>query len=484
MTTTSRFVPAALVIALSVLPVAPLAPLAAQAPDPATALLDRSIARLGGDSALRAVRSMRLEMITQWARTSFVQRPFADQPSYERNVELRDYASGAWRNTRSFLGGGPAMSIIDVVRDTIAARYGPTSAAGAFGWAPLNVAYVDERRELFAMTPERLVLTLHDSPTLRALSDTALDGQAHARLSAVVDGWPVTVFVRRADALPVMVRFLADEAADFGLAPWGRHEVEFWYSAWQPTAAGVLLPRQRDVRRVGRPYKRMTMLAMQVNAAVPADSFVIGDSLAAAYLATERRPMWRVDLSQSGRLVREHFAVTPPMTGSPGAVRIGGQWVLVETAQHEGAVALITEWLAQRTPGVRIGAGVVTIPATANGGARWFAARRTPLFIAPGAVPFAQRITGRTSPGTVIRTPRWARVGTDSLWLEPFDAPDFAGALAVYSPTLRWLYLPMAGAPTIRNEQAALIARLAARGLMVEWIGSARALATAVPATK
>jgi len=79
----------------------------AQVPAPAAALLDHTIARMGGDSALRGIRSLRLDMMTQWARTTFANRPFADLPSYERNVELRDYTTRAWRNTRQFLGGGP-----------------------------------------------------------------------------------------------------------------------------------------------------------------------------------------------------------------------------------------------------------------------------------------------------------------------------------------------------------------------------------------
>jgi hypothetical protein len=189
--------------------------------------------------------------------------------------------------------------------------------------------------------------------------------------------------------------------------------------------------------------------------------------------------MWRVALNASARIVRERFAVTPPMTGSPGAIQVGGKWVLIETAQHEGAVQLIADWLGRTTPTVPVGAGLVTMPAVANGGARWFAEARQPLFIAPGAAPFVQRITGRANSGAVVATARWVRMGTDSLWLEPFDAPDIPGALAVYSPTLRWLYLPMAGSPVIRAEQAALVARLTARGLPVEWIGSARALVTA-----
>lgn len=456
----------------------------AQAPAPATALLDRTIARMGGDSALRSIRSLRLDMMTQWARTTFANRPFAYLPSYERNVELRDYATGSWRNTRQFLGGGPTMTIVDVVRDTIAVRLMPAAPNAAPSWAPLNLAYVDERRELFAFAPERLVLQLRRDPAVRRLADTVIDNERHARLQATVDGWPATLFLRQRDALPTMVRFRADEVADFGLAPWGSHEVEFWYAGWQRVAPGVLLPRQRDVRRLGVAYKRMTILAMTANAVAPADSFAISDSLARAYLATEHRPMWQVDLAAMGKVVRERFATTPPMLGTPGAVQIGGQWVLLETAQHEGAVALVAAWLGTVAPGVPVGAGLATMPAPSNGGARWFVGKAQPLYVAPGAAPIIRRVTGRAAAGTVVTTPRWVRVGSDSLWLEPFSAPDLDGAMAVYSPTLKWLYLPTAGAPTHQVEQAALVARLAARGMAVEWIGSARSLVTAVPPAK
>ncbi len=453
---------------------------AAQHPAPVAALLDRSIDRLGGDSALRSIRSLRLEMITQWIPTSFATRPFAGQPSYERNVELRSYANDAWRNSRTVLGVGAGFNVVDVVRDSIAARFGPTSP-NASGWSPLNITYVEERRELFALAPERLVLTLRALPTLGALADTLLDGEPHARLTATVEGLPLTLFVRRRDALPVMVRATVDASADFGLAPWGRHEVEYWHSAWQRGAGGVLLPMQRDVRRVGQPYKRMTVLALDINAAAPADSFAISDSLTTAYLASERRPMWKADVASVGRVVQEQFALTPPMLGSPGAVQIGGTWVIFETAQHEGALELMREWLAALTPSVPIGAGIATMPATANGGARWFANNRSArLFIAPGAAPYVQRITGQASAGTVVRTAGWERIGSDSLWLEPFDAPNIAGAMAVYSPSLRWLYLPTANAPAQDAEQAALIARLRARGLPVEFIGSARRLVSPI----
>ncbi len=447
----------------------------------ATRLLDRAIDRMGGDSLLRTIQSVRLDVMTQWLRINFVSKPFADAPSYEHNVELRDYAHRAWRNTRMFQGGGPPIPIVDVVRDTVGARLAPVSPSAAAAWAPLNLAYIDERRELFAFAPERLVLHLRDDPAVQVLADTTIDGAPHARLQSVVDGWPATVFLNRADGLPVLVRFRADEVNDFGLAPWGVQEVEFWYSGWARVSPGVLLPRQRDVRRVGKPYKRMTALSMRINDPAPADSFAISPEVEREYLATQQRPMWHVALDTTARIVQDHFATVPPFVGSAGAVHIGGQWVLVETAQHEGAVDLIASWLQQHRPGVPIGAGLATLPAAGNGGARWFAAQRLPLFVSPGAAPVVRTNLARRSAGTTITTARWVRVGTDSLWMEPVAMHDVPGLMAVYSPTLRWLYLAIAGSSAHQAEQDALIASFRARGMPVEWLGSSRQLVSAAP---
>jgi hypothetical protein len=465
---------------LALLPVLSLhaAPADAQrAPnDPAAvALIARAVNRMGGEQTLRGIRTIRMDVMTQWQRTALGEHPYADVPSFERHTDLRDYAVNAWRNTRTFL---PAGGSVDIVRDSIGAR--TLSFGGRVSEMPLNVAYVDERRELWAFAPERTLLAARDAGGLRLATDTSIDGVKHARISTSVDGFPATWFLRRTDGLPALVRFRADETNDFGLAPWGMMEVEIWYSGWTSVAPGLLLPRQRDVRRVGRPYKRMTALAMAVNVPAPVDSFPIADSLARAYLSRERRPMWAVPLD-SARIVDAYFATFPPFVGVSGAVRIGGQWVLLETGQAPGAGQAVSEWLARQAPGSKVGAAVVTNTTTSNGGVGWFAAQKVAVQVAPGAEPLVRQVlagagvAGRRAPGAVVRRPHWLRVGTDSLWLEPVDLPDMPGTMMVYSPTHRWLYSAAGvGRPVTQVEQDAVVGRLGARGLRVEWIGNAR----------
>ena len=63
-------------------------------------------------------------------------------------------------------------------------------------------------------------------------------------------------------------RFRADAPNDFGLVEWGMMDVETWYSAWRKQPGGLVYPFQWDVRRVGRPYKRMTVVGASVQEAV------------------------------------------------------------------------------------------------------------------------------------------------------------------------------------------------------------------------
>lgn len=462
------------------------ATLRAQGPpsDPkALAVVDRALTRMGGEATLRSVKSARLDILTQWQRTSFANHPYADAPTVERNVSLFDYDSRSWRNTRAYPPA--AASLVDIVRDTVGGRTflgpnGPTSVV------PLNLAYIDERREQFAFAPERTLLMAKDAGGLKLLADTTIDGVPHARVRGTVDGFPSTWFIRRTDGLPSMVRFTADETNDFGLAPWGVQEVETWWSGWGRVAPGVMVPRQRDVRRIGRPYKRMTVLALTLNAPAPADSFVVADSTVAKYIATERRAMWDAPMD-SAKIVENDFASFSPWFGSTGAVRIGGRWVLLETGQAAGAAKLVHAWLTKNTTG-GIAAAIITNTGTGNGGVRWIAEQKLPVYAAVGAHGVVKQVMG-SSPAAArlseISSGRWAKVGTDSLWLERIDAPDAHGSMIVYSPTLRWLYsATLVGRASTQVELDAAIARLRAKGLPVEWQGGARGIHVAVPPAK
>jgi hypothetical protein len=460
----------------------------------APALLDTAIARMGGADRLRAVSRVRLDMLTQWQRLQLDERPYGDQPSYELHSELRDYDVPAWRNTRRFLsprasaGTAPATpaEITDVVRDSVAIRRAPAAPPGAgpaaagapaapvLAWAPLNVAYVDERRELFATAPERALLAVRDARDLRALPDTTVAGRPHARFTATVDGYPATLFVRRGDGLPALLRLRAAQPNDFGLAPWGEMEVELWYSGWTQQQGGITYPMQWDVRRVGRPYKRMTVLGVTFNPEVAADSFAVSDSLRGAFLATSNRAMHDLPLDAARRVDEDWAAFNT--TGAPaGAVRVGGEWLLLEAGQAPMNAERAVAWLARTDSGAPVAGALVTPPAPGSGGSAWLARGKLPIYVGPGAAPF--QTTLLRNHGAPVRTlvmverGRWLRVGTDSLWLTPLDLPDAPGALVAYWPAREWVYSATSQLPAHRD---ALLAHARARRWKVSRLGSAR----------
>jgi hypothetical protein len=447
----------------------------------ATALLDTAIARMGGAAVARDVKRARFEMMTQWQRTAFDTRPYADQPSYESHTDLRDYEAAAWRNTRRFNNGRAIVEIADVVRDSVAIRRSPGGPGGVASpsvvtpgaWTPLNIAYVDERRELFAMAPERLLLAARNARDLRTLGDTIIGKAPHARVMATVDGFRTTILLHRGTGFLAAARFRTAEPNDFGLVPWGEMDVEFWYSGWRKQPSGLAYPYQWDVRRVGQPYKRMTVIAATFNPPATPDSFVVSDSLRAAYLATATRPMHDIPLD-SARIVESRFASFNTPGAPAGAVKLGKEWVLLETGQAPSSVERASTWLGKADAGGRIAGALVTMPATGNGGTAWLAAHRTPVHMAPGAAPFMDAVLrGYSAPSAgvaAVTRGRWLRVSGDSLWLEPIDLPDAPGSLVAYAPSLEWVYSASAAIPLHLDL---ILARARQRGWHVSRFGSA-----------
>jgi hypothetical protein len=301
-------------------------------------------------------------------------------------------------------------------------------------------------------------------------------------VSATVDRFPTTLFFRRSTGYLTAARFHTAEPNDFGLVPWGDMEVELWYSAWRKSPNGIVYPFQWDERRVGKPYKRMTVLAAQLNPPAMPDSFVVSDSLRAAYLATATRPMHDLPLD-SARVVDRRFASFGAFGTPAGAVKLGNAWVLLEGGQAPLSVERSAAWLARADAGSTLAAALVTMPATGSGGAAWLVSHEVPVHVAPGAEPFVRAVLrGNATPVaglTPVTRGRWLRVSGDSLRLEPIDLPDAPGTLVAYVPSLEWVYSASAASPLHLDL---ILARARERGWRVSRFGSLRGVTTMLPA--
>ena len=433
----------------------------------AQAILDTALAHMGGVSALRGVERMRLEVMTEWQRMDFQPRRAPVILSYELSTELRDYTIPAWRYSRRFYSPNGTAEVVDLVTDSVAAM----SMNGR--WRTQNIAYVDERDEVFTFAPERVVRLAREAADARLLADTTVGGERFARVVATIGKFTPTLYFRRSDGLPAFARFRAGQPNDFGLAPWGAMDVEIVYSRWQKiAAAGILLPMQLDVRRVGRPYKRMTTISVQVNPAIPADSLGIPDSLRTAFLATARRPMFDLPMD-SAHIAATGFAVfgTP---GSPaGAVKIGGRWLMIEAGTAPLSIERSAAFLRRAEPTTMLGAALITAP-TGAGGVAWLAKQSTATWVTGAAFPFADAaLRGWGQKGNALQSvkgDRWIRVGSDSLLVETIDLPDYPGTAVLYVPALRWAYAWPAGPA----QMDYVIAHARRRGWTVDRIGSVR----------
>ena len=438
-------------------------------PQSATARLDTAIARMGGEVALRRIERPRFEAMTQWLRTSFDGRPFAEMLSYESHSDLRDYPHNAWRNTRRFLPVAPGQESVDIVADTVAIR-------GSGGeCAPLNAAYVDDRAELFAFAPERLLLAARAAVDLRTARDTTVAGVRYARLTATVQGFPTAIWLREDDGMLAAAHFRAAQPRDFGLTAWGTMPVEIWYARWRAQPSGVRYPTQLDVKRAGQAYKRITYLTVSLETPAAPDSFAVSDSLRHAFAATAARAMY--DLApDSARITAERFAEFRTNGYPVGAVRFGNAWLLLESGIAPLSAERALAWLGRSAPDARTSHAVVTVASNAAaGGVATVVASGARAWAPALTRDYARRVmTAQGKAGAVAEVTRpgqWLRVGSDSAFVEPMDLPDMPGSAIVYVPSLEWLYAYQAASPVVRDV---VLARAKAHGWRVSWLGTAR----------
>lgn len=409
---------------------------------------------MGGLATLQGIKTARYHLAIQWLNPNFDSQPYRDAPSYEFDTDYRDYGARLWRNTRRFARGADWLEYLDLVVDTVAARQGPnltksipTPAGVVDGWAPLDIAYIDERRELFALTPDRLVLALEDAPDLTSRADTLIGGIRHLVVSGTVEGYPMTAFFRQTDGMLALARYHADESNDFGLAPWGPMDVDVWYSVWQRDDSGhVYLPHQWDIARIGRAYKRITVLNVDFGATMSPDSLTLSDAVRDAYLKFARKPMADLPLD-SARISADGRVALFNTPGAPrAAVKIGAEWLLLEPGNLPLNAERAAAWLAEHDKGSRV-AGAVVSREWPMGGADWVARAKLPIYLAPSdAQGLRKSLSNFGAPSTsmhVVDAGMWIRTSSsprDSAWVEPIDVPSTSRAVLIYVPSLKWVY--------------------------------------------
>jgi hypothetical protein len=253
-------------------------------------------------------------------------------------------------------------------------------------------------------------------------------------------------------------------------------DVEWWYSRWRADArSGVTFATQLDVKRVGRPYKRMTVLTATLNAPLAADSLVLNAGVREAFIAGSHRAMGDVPLDSARLAPGGRIALFASFGGPATAVKLGSSWLLIEPGNLPLNAERATKWLADNDAGAKIAGGLL-MTASPSGGASWLAKRSLPVYTAPviarGAVASLRNWGAPIAAARVVSRGQWIRAGGDSAWVEPIDFPNMPGALLIHVPSMQWVYSTGIATPL---ELGIVRARVKERGWTVEKIGGPRA---------
>ena len=262
----------------------PVAP--RRAGDPKAAL-GQAIEAMGGEAALTSLRCLELDIAGhEWA-TEQSERPEGPWLArYVQRVEIRDLANRRLRYSTQ-------------TRDWNAARWSPDPPAFAVvsgdaaartngqRWAPGSPTDVKDAAEIFALAPERLLLTARSAADLALAKPRQLHGVDQDAVAFTWNGRRLTLFLNRWTHLPTMLEMVRDDA--WGI--WGDLTERHWYSFWALQQGGLWYPRQTNVEWNGQPRRESTIMALKVNPDIDEPAFTIPDEQKTAYSTLAARPI-------------------------------------------------------------------------------------------------------------------------------------------------------------------------------------------------
>jgi hypothetical protein len=426
-----------------------------------------AIEAMGGEAALRALRGVRLETVghvNALEQSDRFEGPYIVQ--YEQRAELRDLGTGRLRQTtqrRNFQSPqfrGNTLVVADGV-----ASYEFRAPDGSTRSAPgraTDVLAAERERQL---APERVLLTALDAPDLHAGRDTVYYGvPQHVVGFAAKDG-RVRLFLDAHTALPTAVETQRAETEDFFWNVWGDVTLRTILSLWTLEPDGLLYPRQWDVQWNGTLYHSTTVTALDLHAAVPADSFAIGDSARAAYRAAVAQTSGPRTIAL-GEQWGSRRSAGPIEELKPGVIFIPGGYNVVLVRQPDGIVVIeapfsqeyaakVLAEVARRYPGERVKAVVSTGDAwTYAGGVREYVARGVPVYALGLNRPILEqmlRAPHALAPDSLARAPRrpdfrWVNgktvlgAGPNRLELYPVNGEGGERMMLAYFPEHRLLW--------------------------------------------
>ena len=342
-----------LVIVLTILH----APAYAQSP---AALLQQSADAMGGLSALRALKTQVIESEGKQFDASSTARPLGPirQITTFRYTLTRDLTRPRLRLVweGQSLGSKQTNRFVEIIDGSIGMLQEGGDGAKQTRLHPGRLAtrVREEHRN-----PAKLVLTGLNNKSLRRRGDALLDGKRQAVLSFTEKDEEFRIYIDRETRLPAQTEILEDDPLE------GDSSYTLRYGDWRKVD-GVMLPFSLRYELNGNALQEEQIKSIRHNAAVPADTFAVPDSVRrektdATPIASQwilRRVAGNVSYQDMGRPAVVEWAQLAPgvhkIQGSSHAtilVEMRDYLVAVEGPLYEARTAPVVKSIKERFPG-------------------------------------------------------------------------------------------------------------------------------------
>jgi len=233
-------------------------------------LVTRAVRAIGGDTALRELRTLSVEFYTTTYSIGQEEWPHGPpRANLAIGRTLTDYAGE--RQTASIELRGPG-GVTTRLRRVTAGQIGMLETNGRQGADNPNTVASAVRN--LRRAPERILLAALDNPAvLRALPPRAWRGDTHDGVRYASGPDTVDIFFDRRTGLPIFTYTVTDDPI------LGDRRTTTALTRWQDAGGGLLYPRQLDIEVNGRAQTHSVFTAVSINPALDDSLFAIPDSI-------------------------------------------------------------------------------------------------------------------------------------------------------------------------------------------------------------
>lgn len=360
----------------------------------AAVLVRTALEAMGGESKVRALKSIKIEGIGHVYAVEQSERP--EGPfivTYQQIKELRDLSKQRLvqtRETKQFQV--PSWRSVNLI---VADGFVFFEAGGRT--SPGNVVQIEDAKKQFALAPERILLTALESSDLRLDKNVLMQGVQQRVLKFTWGKTPVAIYLNANTNLPTAVDTLSAAPYEHYWTVWGDFTTRTYYSLWTMGQNGIHYPQQWDVEKNNYAFESFTVTDLKFNEPAADDLFKISDDIKKAFTS---RPLTKIDDLPLG-LPNSQVAEI-----ASGIVKIPGRWDMAYVRQPDGIVIIespissaysvkVLEEAKKRFPNEKIKAVVTTADAFPHfGGIREYAAQSIPIYALDVNRPIIERMLG------------------------------------------------------------------------------------------